>query len=81
MNLEKLQPLTDEYLESIGFVWHTDEDDSSYVADEIVQITEDEANTFYEATNELYDMFCEAGEYVIENNLFHDINIPFQDLI
>ncbi len=77
MNLEKLQPLTDEYLESIGFVWHTDEDDSSYVADEIVQITEDEANAFYEATNELYDMFCEAGEYVIENNLFHDINIPF----
>lgn len=77
MNLEKLQPLTDEYLESIGFVWHTDEDDSSYVADEIVQITEDEANAFYEATNELYDMFCEAGEYVIENNLFHEINIPF----
>ncbi|WP_321471234.1 glutathionylspermidine synthase family protein [Halarcobacter sp.] len=77
MKLEKLQPLTDEYLESIGFVWHTDEDNSSYVVDEIVQISEEEANTYYEAVNELYDMFCEAGEYVIENNLFHDINIPF----
>lgn len=77
MNLLKLQPLTDEYLESIGFVWHTDEDNSSYVADEVVEISEDEADAFYEATNELYDMFCEAGEYVIENDLFHDLNIPF----
>ena len=77
MNLQKLEPLTDEYLESIGFVWHTDEDNSSYVADEIVEITPEEADAFYEATNELYDMFCEAGEYVIENDLFHEINIPF----
>ncbi len=77
MKLQKLNPLTDEYLESIGFVWHTDEDNSSYVANEVVEITEDEANAFYEATNELYDMFCEAGDYVIENNLFHELNIPF----
>ncbi|WP_121626287.1 glutathionylspermidine synthase family protein [Poseidonibacter antarcticus] len=77
MNLLKLEPLTDEYLESIGFVWHTDEDNSSYIANEVVQLSEDEANAYYEATNELYDMFCEAGEYVIENDLFHEINIPF----
>ena len=77
MNLQKLKPLTDEYLESIGFIWHTDSDNSSYVSDEIVVISEDEANAFYEATNELYDMFAEAGQYVIDNDLFHDINIPF----
>ncbi|MAD41030.1 MAG: glutathionylspermidine synthase [Arcobacter sp.] len=77
MNLLKLEPLTDEYLESIGFKWHTDEDNTSYIANEVVEVSEDEANAFYEATNELYDMFCEAGEYVIENDLFHEINIPF----
>ena len=77
MKLQKLEPLTKEYLESIGFVWHTDEDETSYIADEIVQVSEDEANAYYEATNELYDMFCEAGDYVIDNNLFHEINIPF----
>ena len=77
MKLQKLEPLTNEYLESIGFVWHTDEDNTSYVADEIVQITAQEADAFYETTNELYDMFCEAGEYVIQNNLFHELNIPF----
>ena len=77
MKLEKLKPLSDEYLESIGFVWHTDSDNSSYISDEIVVINEDEANAYYEATNELYDMFAEAGQYVIDNDLFHDLNIPF----
>lgn len=77
MKLEKLKPLSDEYLESIGFVWHTDSDDSSYISDEIVVINEDEANAYYEATNELYDMFAQTGQYVIDNDLFHDLNIPF----
>lgn len=77
MQLQKLKPLTDEYLESIGFVWHTDKDNSSYISDEIVVISEDEANAYYEAANELYDMFAEAGQYVIDNNLFHELNIPF----
>ncbi len=77
MNLRKLKPLTNDYLESIGFVWHTDEDDTSYISDEVVEITEDEAQAYYEATNELYDMFCEAGDYVVENDLFHELNIPF----
>ncbi|PPK62875.1 glutathionylspermidine synthase [Malaciobacter marinus] len=77
MKLEKLEALTNEYLESIGFIWHTDEDKTSYIANEVVQITQEEAEAYYEACNELYDMFCEAGDYVIENNLFHEINIPF----
>lgn len=77
MKLEKLKPLSDEYLESIGFVWHTDSDNSSYVSDEIVIISENEANAYYEATNELYDLFAEAGQHVIDNDLFHDLNIPF----
>lgn len=77
MKLKKLNPLTNDYLESIGFHWHTEDDTTSYISDEVVVINEDEATTYYEATNELYNMFCEAGEYVIENNLFHELNIPF----
>jgi len=77
MKLKKIQPLTNEYLESIGFTWHTDTDKTSYISDEIVSITEKEAEAYYEATNELYDMFCEAGQYVIDNNLFHELDIPF----
>ena len=77
MKLKTLEPLTTEYLESIGFSWHTDSDETSYISDQIVEISEDEANAYYKAANELYDMYCEAGEHVIKNNLFHEINIPF----
>jgi len=77
MNLKKLNPLTNDYLESIGFTWHTDTDKTSYISDEVVQINVQEADAYYEATNELYDMFCEAGQHIIDNNLFHELDIPF----
>ena len=77
VSLEKVKPLTSEFLESIGFYWHTDEDKSPYVADELVVVSQDEADKYYEATNELYDMFVEAGEHVIANDLLHEIGIPF----
>ncbi len=77
VKLKKLEPLTPEFLESIGFYWHTDSDSSPYIADEAVVVNEDEAEAYYEAANTLYGMFVEAGEYVVENDLFHDIGIPF----
>lgn len=77
MKFKKLKPLTKEYLESIGFIWHTEEDKTSYIDNEVIIVSEDEVNAFYEAGNTLYDMFCEAGDYVIQNNLFHELNIPF----
>ena len=77
MKLKKLQPLTNEYLESIGFTWHTDDDKTSYISDEIVTISQKEAEAYYDATNELYDMYCEAAQHVIDNNLFHELDIPF----
>jgi glutathionylspermidine synthase len=64
-------------LESLGFVWHTDSDETSYISNELVVLSEIEAEAYYKATNELYDMYVEAAEHVVENNLFHDIGIPF----
>ena len=64
-------------MEKIGFAWHTDNDNSSYIADEIVQVKASEADAYYEAANELYDMYVNAAQYVIDNNLFHEIGIPF----
>ena len=83
LNIEKIKPLSKEFLESIGFYWHTDRDQTSYIADELVVVSNDEVEAYYEAANELYDMFAEAGQYVIDNNLFHELNIPFNlvDLI
>ena len=77
MELRKIDPLPKEYLESIGFHWHTDSDGSSYVADELVVVSQKEASAYYEAANELYDMYVEAAQHVIEHNRFHEIGIPF----
>ncbi|GIT99452.1 glutathionylspermidine synthase family protein [Sulfurovum sp. TSL1] len=77
LSLHKTTPLDTDYLESLGFVWHTDHDETSYISDELVVISEEEAEAYYEATNTLYDMFVEAAEHVIQNNLFHEIGIPF----
>jgi len=77
VNLKTTTALSTQYLETLGFVWHTDLDKSPYVSNQLVVLSEHEAEAYYEATNTLYDMYVEAAEYVIENNLFHEIGIPF----
>ncbi len=77
MNLKPIKVPDNTFLEEIGFSWHTDTDNTAYIANEIVEITSDEADAYYEASNELYEMFVEAGEHVIENDLLHEIGIPF----
>ncbi len=77
INTLKVRPIDNATLSEIGFTWHTDADGSSYVADELVAITEAEAEAYYTAANELYDMYAEAAEYVIENDLFFELGIPF----
>jgi len=69
LTLQKTAALDTAYLESLGFVWHTDADESSYISDELVVISESEAEAYYEAANTLYDMYVEAAEHVVENNL------------
>ena len=45
--------------------------------DEIVVVSEQEVQNYYDAVNELYDMYVEAGQYVIDNDLFFELGIPF----
>ncbi|MDD2357176.1 MAG: glutathionylspermidine synthase family protein [Thiovulaceae bacterium] len=77
INLKSIKSIDDKALEEIGFTWHTDSDGSKYVSDKLVLVTHQEAEDYYEAINELYEMYTKAAEYVIENNLFFEIGIPF----
>ena len=77
VSLQKIQPIDDATLEQLGFGWHTDSDQSKYIANELVVVTDSEAEAYYEAVNELYDMYAAAAEHVIKNNLFFDLGIPF----
>ena len=77
MKFIQVEKLTKQYLESIGFSWHSDSDGSDYISDKLVCVSEKEANAYYEAVNELYDMFIAAAEEVINNNRFDELGIPF----
>jgi glutathionylspermidine synthase len=77
INLQKINPISDAILEEIGFDWHTDSDDTKYIADELVIVTDKEAEDYYKVVNELYDMYTEAAQYVIDKNLFFELGIPF----
>ncbi|WP_324171023.1 glutathionylspermidine synthase family protein [Sulfurimonas sp.] len=77
IKLQKLNPLSNEKLEKLGFTWHTDSDGSKYINDELVVISQDEAEAYYKAGNEVYDMFVETAEHVIKNELFFELGIPF----
>jgi glutathionylspermidine synthase len=77
ISLKPINLLDSQYLDSLGFTWHTDIDESSYLSSDLVVVSSSEAEAYYDAVNELYEMFVEAGEYVVENNLFHEIGIPF----
>ncbi|MCX6074442.1 MAG: glutathionylspermidine synthase family protein [Campylobacterales bacterium] len=77
VSLQKIQPINDTTLEQIGFGWHTDSDESKYVANELVIVTNPEAEAYYECVNELYDMYATAAQHVIDNNLFFELGIPF----
>jgi glutathionylspermidine synthase len=77
VTLQTINPINDNTLEEIGFAWHTDADSSKYVADELVIVTDDEAEAYYECVNELYDMYATCAQHVIDNNLFFELGIPF----
>lgn len=77
MKLRKISPLSNEYLEQIGCYWHTDSDETPYISDELVEVTQSECEAYYNAANELYDMFINAAQHVIDNNLFHELGIAF----
>lgn len=77
MQFKKVNPLEKSYLEQMGFSWHTDKDGSAYISDELVCVSTSEANAYYAAANELYDMFVNAAQNVIDNERFSELGIPF----
>ncbi|MEZ5478694.1 MAG: glutathionylspermidine synthase family protein [Thiolinea sp.] len=77
MITHKVNPISTELMEEVGMTWHTDNDGSSYLVNEIIDVTEAEAEAYYEAANTVYDMFVEAGQHVIDNELFPELDIPF----
>lgn len=76
MRITTLKPFNKQEFEQMGLLWHTDPDNTEYISNELIHVSEAEADAYYDACNELYDMYVEAASYVIENNLFYELDIP-----
>ncbi len=74
---EIVKPISNAVMEEVGMAWHTDWDGTPYIMNEIIAVTQDEAEAYYTAANELYDMYVKAAQHVIDNELFLELDIPF----
>lgn len=77
LQTEIVQPISNALMEELGMTWHTDSDGTPYILNEIIPVTQDEAEAYYTAANELYAMYVEAAQYVIDQELFPALDIPF----
>jgi glutathionylspermidine synthase len=66
----------EQALRALGWNWMLGEDTLPYLVQEAVVVQEADANAYFEAAQTLYDMLVEAGQYVIDNQLFKDLGIP-----
>lgn len=76
IQLKALSKSPDQALQKVGWNWMLGEDTVPYVTNDMVVLSEEECNQFYEATTSLYDMLVEAGQHVIDQNLFREMGIP-----
>lgn len=76
MKILPVKPVPDEIYEKVGFYWYSSPQDKSYVADELVSVSEKEGDAYYQAANELYDMYVKAGQHVIDQKLYPLLDIP-----
>ena len=76
MNLKKLNISPIQTLQNAGWEWMLGENTLPYITDEMVIVSEKEAENYYDAVNQLYEMYIEAAQYVVENKLFTEIGIP-----
>ncbi|GGB92787.1 glutathionylspermidine synthase family protein [Dyadobacter sediminis] len=76
IKLKTLSNHPEKALQNVGWNWMLGTDTSPYVISDMVVISEELANQYYEAAETLYDMLIEAGQYAIDNNLFKEMGIP-----
>lgn len=76
ISLQKLLTPPDDQLRNLGWDWMLGQDTLPYLTNEVVVVSPAEADAYYEAANELFEMFVAAGQHVIDHNRFAELGIP-----
>jgi glutathionylspermidine synthase len=72
---QKIKNLPPEIFKQLGWDFFLPEYIGDYIMPELLKISIAERDAYYAAANELYDMFVEAAQYVIDNHLYAELNI------
>ncbi|AUD02422.1 glutathionylspermidine synthase family protein [Spirosoma pollinicola] len=76
ISLKKLTTQPDAQLRNLGWDWMLGQDTLPYLTNEVVSVTTAEADAYYEAANDLFEMFVAAGQDIIDKNRFAEAGIP-----
>ena len=76
LTLKTLAVSPAQQVHSIGWDWMLGTDTLPYLTNEVVVVTEAEADAYYQAANELFEMLVEAGQHIIDHNRFAELGIP-----
>ncbi|CAH0996682.1 Putative acid--amine ligase YgiC [Emticicia aquatica] len=76
MKFKDLPISPEQSLNNIGWDWMLGENTLPYITNEMVVISENDAEKYYEATNNLYEMYIEAAQNVVDNERFTELGIP-----
>lgn len=76
MKLKNLAISPESSLRNIGWNWMLGEDTLPYITNEMVVVSETEAENYFDAANELYEMYIVAAQHVIDNERYAELGIP-----
>ena len=76
VKLKSLPNPPQDALQKAGWNWALGTDTTPYVVNDMVVVTEQQAESYYEAAGTLYDMLIEAGQHAIDHHLFREMGIP-----
>ncbi|OZI10130.1 glutathionylspermidine synthase [Siphonobacter sp. BAB-5385] len=76
MKIKTLPTAPEAQLRQIGWDWMLGSDTLPYLTHELVSINQTEAQAYYDAANDLYELFVEAGQAVIDQERFAELGIP-----
>ncbi|MDR6195774.1 glutathionylspermidine synthase family protein [Siphonobacter sp. SORGH_AS_0500] len=76
IKIKTLPTSPETQLRQIGWDWMLGSDTLPYLTHELVSVNQTEAQAYYDAANDLYEMFVEAGQAVIDQHRFAELGIP-----
>lgn len=63
-------------LRNVGWEWMLGADTLPYLTNEVVTVKSYEAEAYYNAANELYEIYTEAAQHAIDHHLWKEMGIP-----